>query len=450
MKKSQRLGIALLAVAIVGALSGCTVPTSSPPPPKPGNVAVLVVDDFGFGKSGEVGGMNDNCAVATNDVGSGGAGDDLPASDYSHGELVYSVLKDELIRLNPGATPTSLTTPRPSSSAPPVETSTDWTYKVEDKPYTVRLVAVHAGNYRTEDVIAGISERIRSLHAGEDGGVKFDYFVLNLSFVVIPCNVAMWLDQEGLTGLLASYKLLSDKDETLRKALDSYTNDGAPVDAGVAQSDAFNAGVLRDDRFAQLRPFVVGAFYDHVQRKGESFKEGPIGPVNNDPAWSAFRREPLGKPDPENAKLVVNTVGAAGNGVKLFNKDGSEIRRGLPFPFAPALWDFVVSASADASTDLYNSGEVKLDFKGPIIQQSPIQIRAVGSSFSAPRLSAKEAIYLLKTGYAACDSHTPPLGYVGVASGAPNAVSAGGTWENRAEIDWPAKCQKFVSLTAPV
>src|SRR5437588_7960717 len=95
----------LLAVLVVGgALTGGTlnhaataakVPTGGP---TPGNVAVLVVDDFGLGKDPEAkpGSKNDNCTVGANDVGSNGAGDDLPPSMYAHGELVYRVLRDEL------------------------------------------------------------------------------------------------------------------------------------------------------------------------------------------------------------------------------------------------------------------------------------------------------------------------------------------------------------------
>jgi hypothetical protein len=444
MKKSHRLRIALLAMAMVGALSGCGESSFSggTSPPNPGNVAVLVVDDFGFGKSGAVGGMDENCVVATNDVGSGGAGEDLPPSDYSHGELVYSVLKDELSRLNPGATPTATTTPRPSSSISPVDTSTDWTYKMDGKPYTVRLVAVHADKYRTEDVIAGISARMTSLHGGVGDGIKFDRFVLNLSFVVIPCNVPMWLDEVGLQGLLDSYKYLINKDQTLKNALNSYAS-GAIVDTGVARSDAFNAAVLRDDQLAQLRPFLVGAFYQQVERKGLHFKENPdLVRVHEDRHWSVFFSAPLGESHPDNAGIKVIPVGAAGNGVRYY--DGTqELRRGLKFPFAPGLWDFVVSASADSdhTPSRLNSGEVKLAGTGPSTVQG-----SFGTSFAAPRLSALEAIYLLKTGLAQCAADQPPLGYVNAAVG---ATANGVTWDNLGSGDWPAKCPDFVQLTAP-
>ena len=103
MKGRYGLLLALLVVsgsALTGGGLGhaATVPMASPAGRTPGNVAVLVVDDFGSGRDPQTktGTKDDTCTVGTTDVGSNGAGDDLPPSMYAHGELVYRVLKDEL------------------------------------------------------------------------------------------------------------------------------------------------------------------------------------------------------------------------------------------------------------------------------------------------------------------------------------------------------------------
>src|SRR2546423_1735889 len=94
--------------------------------PAPGNVAVLVVDDFGLGADPQAkpGTKDTNCTFSTNDVGSNGAGDDLPPSIPPHGELVYQVLKDGLPAALGVAPVASTTTPRPAP-APPIETMTE-------------------------------------------------------------------------------------------------------------------------------------------------------------------------------------------------------------------------------------------------------------------------------------------------------------------------------------
>src|SRR2546427_11946790 len=101
MKGPCGLLLALLVVSGSGLGAGtldhaAAAATASTTRPTPGNVAVLVVDDFGLGKDPEstLGTKDDNCTVGANDVGSNGAGDDLPPSKYAHGELVYRVLKD--------------------------------------------------------------------------------------------------------------------------------------------------------------------------------------------------------------------------------------------------------------------------------------------------------------------------------------------------------------------
>ena len=118
------------------------------------------------------------------------------------------------------------------------------------------------------------------------------------------------------------------------------------------------------------------------------------------------------------------------------------IRKGLPFPFAPALWDFVVSASADAEpaiTARLNSGEVKLDAAGPALVPG-----SFGTSFAAPRLSALEARYLAETGSVACGG-TPPLGYVDLSGSPVLNLSVASPWKNQGKATWPGICATFPS-----
>jgi hypothetical protein len=439
VEMKRRLGFLVAPMVMAGvALGGCDGLVVSPPAPtNPGNVAVLVVDDFGLGKSkaAAVGGASDNCAIGTNEVGSGGAGDDLPPSQYSHGELVYQVLKDELTGLlsaSSAATATSpAVVPSPTTLAVQpvagrkVEVSTDWTYAVGGQTTTVRLVAVHADAYRTADIIAGISSVVRSLHTGGDGGPRFDRFVLNLSFAVVPCDVQAWLDGAAPQALLDSYEYMVNQDPAIGTALEDYLGGGVLSLQNVA-SPSVTAAVLTDDRLAKLRPFLVGAYYDLIAQLGLNDRNKPLAPLVNDDAWEQFRTD--------NADLGIITVAAAGNGVKAI-VDGQLVRRQLLFPFAPGLWDSVVSASVDAPEAIasrFNSGEVKLLAKGPALVQG-----SFGSSFAAPRLSAREALYLLRTGQTQCRTNKPPLNYVDA------AVSATPVWANLGASDWHLHCPEI-------
>ncbi len=99
------------------------------------------------------------------------------------------------------------------------------------------------------------------------------------------------------------------------------------------------------------------------------------------------------------------------------------MRKQLPFPFAPGLWNPVVSTSAsdeDPQTraDYSNSGEVLLDGR-----TSAGTTNVHGTSFAAPRLSAQEAVYLFTGGETTCASNIPPLGYT-------NSDLGGQTWQN--------------------
>ncbi|GAB1693548.1 hypothetical protein [Krasilnikovia sp. M28-CT-15] len=409
-----------------------------------GDVAVLVVDDFGFGKDpqSKPGARDENCTVGTSDVGSNGAGDDLPISTYAHGELVYRVLADELTA-DLGQPPVgSTTTPRPVPG-PPIETTTDWKFPIGGVSHTARLVAVHTDKYRTGDILDGIRDRIAALR--RDG---FQRFVLNLSFVVIPCDVVSWLNDADLDALLQTYDAMISKDPALRTGLLGYLDTAGELDPGLVRAGDFTAALLRDDGLGPMRPYLAGAFYQTININDFSVKERPLSTIYDDPGWHGFRKQ-LVEPGASGATLKVIPVGAAGNGVKYPDPKADPgqardpahlIRRGLPFPFAPALWDFVVSAGADGNREVtarLNSGEVRLDGTGPGLVPG-----SFGTSFAAPRLSALEAKYLAETGTVVCGG-TPPLGYVDLSASPVLNLSVDSPWKNRERADWPSICGSF-------
>jgi len=444
---------ALLVLSSV-ALFACS-PNSTAPSREPG-VAILVVDDFGFGKNQDdkPGTRDENCTIGANEVGSNGAGDDTP-SMYSHGELVYQVAKDELSAMLGAPVPGSVTTspgptvppsPLPASPSPlptplpATETSAEWNAK-DGRP--VRLVAVHTHKYKSVDVIQGITSQIATLVKSQ----RFDRFVLNLSFVVIPCDVVDWLSDKDQNTLFAAYDQLLAQDTTLRDGLKDFLTADGRLDPVKARAKGPNPNltdtILKNDRLARLRPYLAGAFYNQINARALEFAE-PNRQAPQKSALMTVYADQGGKNlndfiknggDGISGPVKVIPVGAAGNGVK-YGEPPTFV--GLPFPFAPALWDFVVSVSSVGPH--LNSGEVTLPGGGPAMEPNHF-----GTSFAAPRMSAMEAMYLLKTGLTNCGaSQNPPLGYVAYYSG-PVTVSPTSPWENTDKSAWNSKCATFLS-----
>jgi hypothetical protein len=437
MKLSARLTASVLMAAVL-ILTGCTK-TAGPIKTDFGNVAILVVDDFGFGKrqGAAIGSeKTDTCAAATNDVGSGGAGDDPPPPPYSHGEMVYSVLKNELTAfsaLSPGSSTTEQQTT--AGVVRNVEKSMEWTYPATGKTVTLRLEALHVDAYTTADVIAGIKSRITALK--NQSGTSFQRFVLNLSFVVLPCNMGLWVNG-GDQALLSTYATMVGSDPELQKLRDAMNS-----------GQTLTQAVLTNNEFATFRQFTISAFYNTVVTNSD--KTTAVYSVYTDQSWIDFMTfANLRGATPGTSSITVIPVGAAGNGA-WYSPEGKPTRKQLNFPYAPGLWDGVVSVSANASTsagpspsptaspsgspgraDYSNSGEVMLDGLGPAFAPG-----SRGTSFAAPRLSAKEAIWLLKTGLAECNGNRPPLGYVSL--GDPQFVSNltfGSVWKDLDANAW--------------
>jgi hypothetical protein len=448
MQRRYRMAAAVLAVGLLAACGpGGTGPSATgtstsprggtPPDPSavnPDNVAVLVVDDFGLGQQSDPTpwSKTDNCALATNEVGSGGAGDDPPPPPYSHGEIVYRTLRQQLATPANHLTAGAVETTHAGSHV--VEVASDWAYHRGGRSFTVRLQAVHTAGYKTADIINGLTDAVAKLSRAQVGGVRYTRFVVNLSFVVIPCDVGAWLNH-GDADLLASYQSLI-VDDSLRKALaakgylDLATNTYqraviAPNGLPVSQA------VLTNPDLQGLRWATVSTFYNAI---GDNLRGDLARQVSSDPSWQRFRAKPAG--DSGAAEVTVVPVGAAGNGVWYRpSPTGPPVRKVLHFPFAPALWESVVSVSAandGTLADYSNWGEVSQAGNGPDIAPS---VR--GTSFAAPRVSGQESMYLLRGGPVACDHSTPPLKYV------PDPGTGG--WANLNWPSWDGKCHNFMS-----
>jgi hypothetical protein len=421
--------------------STTTTTTSAPADLNPGDVAVLVVDDFKLDTPAPpVPGMTGNCGVGANVVGSSGAGDDLVLDNISHGELVYRTLRDSLAALVTAASgaqtgnTTAPATPLASGAPRVVEMTTDWTYPGGSGPHRIRLAAVNATGYTSQNIINGIQAAItQQTRAG------FHRFVLNLSFVIVPCDPMSLLTGSSPQDVLNDYLRLVGTDAVLRQGLaDALGIQSDQVNLATLQgnSSKLETAVLNDNRLGPLRGCLVGAVYKEIG-KAQVFSESKIAQqLMNDPAWQALQSS-VGQ-----GHGYLTAVGAAGNGVQC-----GKNRTSFPFPFAPALWDGVVSVSSENPAGgimaYSNSGEVKLDGTGP----NDLMAGSRGTSFAAPRLSAEEAIYLLLTGKVQCGTERPPLAYVDQA--ARNGAPTSGVlpWKDEGRPAWPGYCPDFRTVT---
>ncbi|MDI1464103.1 hypothetical protein QEZ54_24250 [Catellatospora sp. KI3] len=451
MHKRRSRTAALAALLALG-LTACT-PSGTPadrtsPGPKPAerspaDVAVLVVDDFQLTgpATSPPGGPAENCAVGANVVGSGGAGDDLPLTAVTHGELVYRTLRDSL-DASVSTAPVTTTEPAPAlpkGSPRTVETSAEWKLPEGGRDYRIRLVAVDAPGHTTADVVGGLQDMLGKL--AEDG---FHRFVLNLSFVVLPCDPLALLTGTDQRALLESYLELAAADPELLAGLSDALGipaDGLDLAALSRRTSDVDKAVLTEPRLGPLRGCLVDGVYRAVER-GQKLGESPIGRrLVEDAAWARFQNS-VGQS--KDAQAVV-AVGAAGNGIRC----GKERRASFRFPFAPALWDGVVSVSAanpaGGIMPYSNSGEVRLDGEGP----SALLPGSHGTSFAAPRLSAYEAVYLLRTGRIRCapTADRPPLAYVTHADVLSAATTGVLPWKDEDRPAWPAYCADFRTVS---
>ena len=393
---NTRTWIAMLLAAVL--LSGCGTP-AMPVADTVGSVAVLVLDEFDPDPPPVTGPPEQNCTYqgsGANVVGSTGAGDGGMPPGRAHGSVVFESARAEL-----NSTPylTHLTTPPPPISHPRVVPShvDGWQYRGS----RLLLVGVDTGGFNTNTVITNLNGVMQTIKA--QYGIS--RFVVNMSFVIAPCDVSGWLDRHGAplnaSGLQTYYESLIEGDadlESLHTTLDTVVATTRP--------DQLVTALLTDSDLRPLSERVpVNAFYslfsgwdiEDIDPFANTLPGDALEQLLNDPMRPYFTAQAVGRVIP---------VAAAGNGT--FTVGINPVRHTpLTFPFAPGMWNNVVSVSASASgamASYSNSGEVMLNGETPELVH--------GTSFAAPRLSARQAIYLLAGGPVPCGVEIPPLGYV--------------------------------------
>lgn len=230
-------------------------------------------------------------------------------------------------------------------------------------------------------------------------------FVVNMSFVLIPCDPDSVL-KDNLENLKKQYSIEGNnivqelkakyyEDATIREAVNSIS----PLSN--LRSRLKNLGysdTVIDD--ATYQAFIVYLLYDPKLRRDWQYTN-----FYNTLKEYFYRG------------WQVVYVGAAGN----FEDQ---------FSYAPASWDFVVSVSSQASpqeqnpqtpvpnaavaglslAEYSNWGEVQMD--GVFGGDSNFASNILGTSFAAPKFSYRIARYLIDGGVSPCTNSEPALGYL--------------------------------------
>jgi hypothetical protein len=416
--------------------------------PAAGNVAILDIDDYDVAPAVALPvTATENCAVddltddAANVVGSTGAGPGLPTGT-SHGAAVFAQLQASLGRTSLAHDPHAVPLASDGAALPYVRQSDGWTYGGS----RVVLLGVDTDAYTTHDVVDRLDQLVGSMRRA-----GFTRFVVNLSFIVVPCDIGPWLDAGKVGGatLLQTYQDLIAADPDLA----GFAAALARLAGGPLSGSALTRTLLTENDLAEVtRRIRVSAFYGlfadvNVHDLVKASALPPTTPfgwpaamsqISADPAWTRFVSG--------HGDIRFIAIGAAGNGVARHGASGLEGVR-LGFPFAPAIWNDVVSVSAGtasgsdpedatAPTAYTNAGEV-LRIGATTIGTG----RVIGTSFAAPRLSALEALYLLGGGSGECQGNRPPLGYA--------ELPARPDWENLPLAAAEARyCTDFGTRTA--
>jgi hypothetical protein len=357
------------------------------------SVVVAVFDDFGPAGGGteslQPPDKKENCLVTPYGQGQyGSRGASIGSTKKPHGELVYSTLSFSVTQLLSNASPIESS----STGSSFVPSPGGWLRHIDVWRFDgadIILVGVDTLGFTTSVVSQRIQDVI-SLFSGNtslDGQAlpKIDRYVLNMSFAIVPCDPDFGLNISDSAAQDEYNRIAADPNlQELKNRIDALTSAVPFTESVLYVSPTYN--------ISRTLTYYAHGLLD------------PAGLLASDPLVTETRS--LVK----SSTLKVIPVASAGN----FD---------IAFPFLPAGFDEIVSASAEyAPSDKFssNAGEVRLwgySMSMPFPGTSPAGTVAAGTSFAAPRLSALEALYLLRGGGNSCagpassQPSQPPLGY---------------------------------------
>ena len=287
----------------------------------------------------------------------------------------------------------------------------------------VHVIAVDTEGFNTDVIRQHIVDCICLL---KNEGV--DRFVLNMSFAIIPCEFMD--DNEYVNALNENPELAA-----LEAALQQRDGDEAPDDdrkhslRRLARTRTFYEPLTENEReFWLKKDNEENEGLDDGESKPNFLQElgdppDPLLEFFRDPP-SYINRETDNEEDIVNKEDIIN-VAAAGNA-------------GRNFPYAPAIWEQVLSVSAGGAQDQHhryaNDGEVIAYDIVEVKHKDGGTIPVHGSSFAAPEVSVRAALYLAEGRDAACNDN--PLAY----------ADENGLWKNMTLTD----AQKDLCVAFPV
>jgi hypothetical protein len=206
--------------------------------------------------------------------------------------------------------------------------------------------------------------------------------VLNLSFSLVPCS-ALPMTLEEYESELGQ----SDEWTNFRVLLEQLADEYRASKPDVTVTDEEIAAIQELFYIAGWRPGRVGIPKSYPSDQRTFFGNGQF--------QDGGKADPLFEYLSDSAKqhgIPIVSIAAAGN-------------YGNSYPFAPAVWDTVLSVSVPETYS--NAGEVQM----PLSDSS-----YAGTSFAAPELSYRAARYLLQGGGVSCFGSdgrdtSPPLKY---------------------------------------
>lgn len=266
--------------------------------------------------------------------------------------------------------------------------------------------------------------------------VGVDQFVLNMSWVVVPCgevahDVEEYIERicefpdteldrlEDLQAIKVLLELLAAFDQPVFSLADlcgQINGSSSPFDALSDEARAkVNMARILLYSSPELGRALLRTIYDHEGAQGDTFFHWISHPRNSRYGWLM---ECLVAP--ETGEFCQNVrrdgqqfipIAAAGN---LDLEDGARHPGSVMFPYAPALWDAVISVGdSDPQAYLPKRGEIAM--KGLYREYPELGITVEGTSYAAPRLAVWAATYLLQvrdgTALPCETDHVPVLGY---------------------------------------